>query len=82
MPNDTTNAYKEHDIDMPLYQYTKQVHAVPMTRFDAQLLSLVRDESNINEPGYHVIYSPDYESWSPKVPFEAGYALVESNVGD
>ena len=76
--SDTIEAYKEHDIDMPLYQCTKQVHAVPMTRFEAQLLGLVRDESTINEPGYHVVYSHNYESWSPKAAFDAGYTTIST----
>lgn len=71
-------AYKEHDIAMPLYQCTKQVHATPMARFEAQLLGLIRDESSVNEPGYHVVYSSDYESWSPKASFEAGYTPIRS----
>ena len=80
--NDTIEAYKEHDINMPLYQCTKQVHAVPMTRFEAQLLGLARDESTINEPGYHVVYSHNYEGWLPKASFETGYSLLPTNLGE
>jgi hypothetical protein len=51
-----------------------------MTRFEAQTLGLVRDELTINEPGYHVVYSHDYESWSPKASFDAGYSLLPTNI--
>lgn len=62
---------------MKKYQCTKQVHAEPMTRFQAQYLGLVRDEKPIDEPGYHVVYSHDYASWSPKASFEEGYVEIE-----
>jgi hypothetical protein len=62
---------------MKTYKCTKIVTAEPMTRFEAQALNLVRDESLTDEPGYHVVYSHDYASWSPKASFEEGYVLVE-----
>lgn len=61
---------------MKKYQCTKQVLAEPMTRFKAQELGLVRDPVDADEDGYKVVYSHDYESWSPKVSFELGYSLM------
>lgn len=64
------------------YQCTKQVTAKPMDRFEAQDLGLIRDITDTNEDGYHVIYSDDYESWSPKQSFEDGYAEIDSAADD
>ena len=62
---------------MKKYQCTKQVHAEPMTRFKAQSIGLVRDPVDTDEDGYHVVYSHDYASWSPKASFEEGYTEIE-----
>ena len=62
---------------MRKYQCTKQVYAEPMMRFTAQDLGLIRDTTDVNEPGYHVVYSHDYASWSPKASFEEGYHEIE-----
>ena len=64
---------------MKTYQSHKQVQAKPMMRFEAQSLGLVRDEKPIDEPGYHVVYSHDYESWSPKASFEEGYTELSAS---
>jgi hypothetical protein len=50
-----------------------------MTRFEAQTLGLVRDELTINEPGYHVVYSHDYESWSPKASSAPTQTFVDDS---
>lgn len=65
---------------MKKYLCTKTVLAEPMTRFEAQALGLVRDPVDTDEPGYHVVYSHDYASWSPKVPFDLGYVLSPEEV--
>lgn len=65
---------------MKQYKCTKIVDAKPMSRFDAQDLGLVRDETDIDEPGYHVVYSHDYESWSPAKSFEEGYEEIDSKL--
>lgn len=62
---------------MKKYKCIKIVEAEPMTRYAAQHLGLVRDESPVDEPGYLVKYSSDYSSWSPKSSFEEGYIEIE-----
>ena len=65
---------------MKTYQSIKVVEAEPMDRFTAQDLGLVRDTTDVNEPGYLVVYSADYKSWTPSQPFEDGYVeLSEGN---
>ena len=34
------------------------------------------------ESGYFVVYSDGYESYSPRLAFEGGYALAQKNQGD
>jgi len=64
---------------MKKYKCIKEVEAKPMDRFEAQGLGLVRDETDVNEAGYYVVYSKDYVSWSPKAVFESGY-VSESKI--
>lgn len=66
---------------MKTYQSHKKVQAEPMMRFEAQELGLVRDITDVDEPGYRVVYSDGYgfvyNSWSPKASFEEGYTEIE-----
>jgi hypothetical protein len=64
------------DINMKKYKCFKIVEARPMDRIIAEQKGLVRDKTGVSERGYHVRYSKDYESWSPKAVFEAGYRLT------
>ena len=57
------------------YFCTKKVKAVGMSRQIAESLDLVRDKTGKDELGYYIKYEDGYTSWSPKVVFEAGYAL-------
>lgn len=61
---------------MKNYTCIKKVDAEPMSRLDAELAGLVRDITGKDEPGYKVVYSDDYTSWSPKESFEKGYVLT------
>ena len=64
------------ELKMKKYKCTKVVQATPMNRLEAEERGLVRDETGVDEPGYHVIYNADYESWSPKEPFDEGYEVI------
>ena len=61
---------------MTKYKCIKEVMAKPMTRFEAQELKLVRDETNVDEDGYMVKYNEGYSSWTPAETFEKGYVLA------
>jgi len=60
---------------MKMYICNKEVKAEPMMKQDAQNEGLLRDEFDVDQPGYKVVYSGGYESWSPKKAFEDGYTL-------
>lgn len=64
---------------MKTYQSHKKVQAEPMMRFEAQELGLVREIIDVDEPGYRVVYSDGYESWSPKASFEEGYTELSAS---
>ena len=60
---------------MKQYIGTKRIHAKPMTRGEYNEYRgwpIPADESTA-DAGYLVCYSDGYESWSPKVVFEAAY---------
>jgi len=61
---------------MTKYQSIKTVDAQPMDRIEAENAGLVRDETGVNEPGYKVVYSDGYTSWSPAAVFEKGYEVL------
>lgn len=68
---------------MKIYRCTKIVKAEPMTLgfFEStRNRKVYQDDSehSVAEPGYLVKYEDDYESWSPKAVFEAGYVCIES----
>ena len=65
---------------MKKYRCIKEVLAEPMTRFEAQELNLVRDETDVDEEGYLVKYSEEYSSWTPKEPFEKGYLEIKKAI--
>ena len=62
---------------MKKYKCIKEVQATLMGRKTAESLGLIRDKTGTNEKGYHVVYSPEYESWTPAEPFERGYVEIE-----
>lgn len=68
---------------MKTYRCTKTVKAEPMTLgfFEStRNRKVYQDDSehSADEPGYLVKYEDDYESWSPKAVFEAGYVCIET----
>ena len=66
---------------MKQYVGVKLIEAKPMTRGDYNKYrgwTIPKDE-NPNDEGYLVKYSDDYESWSPKKPFEDAYREYDVN---
>lgn len=66
---------------MEKYIGTKRVSAEPMTKGEAYDRGLLRGEINLAErenPGYHVVYTDGYESWSPAEVFESAYKVAET----
>ena len=64
-------------MELKKYKCIKTVEAKQMDRFTAQEKGLVRDVTDVNEDGYLVKYNEEYQSWTPKEPFEKGYILSE-----
>ena len=65
--------------ELKTYKCTKIVQAKLMGRKTAEQLGLVRDNTGVNERGYHVVYdNGNYESWTPAEPFERGYELQDT----
>jgi hypothetical protein len=66
-------------MDLNYYKCIKSVHATPMTRgvYNAYRGWAMPIGEIAEEPGYLVVYNIDtpdqYESWSPKRIFDAGY---------
>ena len=66
---------------MKKYIGTKTLNAEPMTKGEAYNHSLLRGRITTAEreiPGYHVVYSDGYESWSPKDVFDAAYNVADT----
>ena len=66
---------------MKQYVGVKLIEAKPMTRGDYNKYrgwTIPKDEDP-NDEGYLVKYSNDYESWSPKKPFDESYREYYAN---
>lgn len=64
------------------YIGTKIIEAEPMTRGEYAKLSgrnsiLTEKGESADDPGYHVRYPDDYESWSPAKAFEEAYQTFD-----
>lgn len=59
----------------------KKVNAIPMTRGDYNRYKgwTISENENPDDDGYLVIYSDDYESWSPRKQFDEAYHEVGVN---
>jgi hypothetical protein len=74
----TKNSYK----DMSLYLKSQLVRATPCSK--GKFLSItgkthINTNIDLEENGYHVIYSDGYESWCPKKSFEKTSRIIKSN---
>ncbi len=77
-------------VPMPLYRSHKEVRALQIKEVDVEkaILHFVAPflsravtldymkKHNPQAGGYFVMYDDDYQSWSPKAPFEAGYTRI------
>lgn len=67
---------------MKKYIGTKVILAKPMTRGEYNLYRgwQIPEDENPADDGYLVKYSDDYESWSPKEPFERAYRSFDGGM--
>ena len=58
---------------------TKIVYAEPMTRGEYNLFRgwQIPADENPDDPGYKVVYSDDYVSWSPAAAFDEAYRRAD-----
>lgn len=65
---------------MDTYVGSKIIKAEKMTRGDYNTYRgwTIPANENPNDEGYHVKYSDNYESWSPKKQFEEAYRLYDT----
>ena len=66
---------------MKQYVGVKLIEAKPMTRGDYNKYRgwIIPKDEDPNDEGYLVKYSNDYESWSPKKPFDESYREYGAN---
>jgi len=66
---------------MKQYIGTKLINAEPMTRGEYNIYRgwQIPENENPEDAGYHVIYSDNYESWSPAEVFEKSYLQLDVN---
>lgn len=59
---------------------TKIVHAEPMTRGEYNIFRgwQIPADENPDDPGYKVVYSDDYVSWSPADAFDEAYRQADA----
>jgi hypothetical protein len=59
----------------------KLIKAKPMTRGEYNTYKgwLIPKDENPKDPGYLVVYSTSYESWSPADTFEEAYRELNHN---
>ena len=64
---------------MEMFIGTKIVFAEPMTRGEYNLFRgwQIPADENPDDPGYKVVYSDDYVSWSPAEAFEEAYRRAD-----
>lgn len=66
---------------MKQYIGTKLISAEPMTRGEYNFYRgwQIPENENPKDAGYHVVYSDNYESWSPAEVFEKAYLQLNVN---
>lgn len=67
--------------ELPLYEGRKQVQATPMSKHE-YLKSSNKESipSDLDQPGYLVIYKDGYKSWSPQNVFDEAYNKCGSHL--